>query len=292
MRYVIDHETRLTFAQPVREHQCELRLAPSDSSVQRVQGVSIEVEPTARLDRYVDYFGNQVHHFDVVNPHSRLVTRLHATVETLLGNPFDFPLVPPQRERDWIADTLKAQPRLWDYVLSFSPLTPDLNRTELPGLEAPTHSPARRILDSVLAAAEWITGTLEYRPGATRVHSILEEVWRARAGVCQDFAHLLIAVVRSWDVPARYVMGYQDPECAEDGAAPAPHAWAEVLIPGAGWRGFDPTASLVVNDRYVVVAVGRDSLDAAPQRGSFKGEESGEEPEVTLQIACEEQGQQ
>jgi transglutaminase-like putative cysteine protease len=291
VRYAIDHETCLTFAQPVREHQCELRLAPSESTVQRVHAVTVELEPPATLDTYVDYFGNQVHHFDIVSPHYRLVTRLHATVETLLSNPFDFPLVPPPRERDWIAATLKAQPRLWDYVLSFSPLTPDLNRADLPGLEVPTHSTARHILDSVLAAVEWIAGTLEYQPGAARVHSTLEDVWRARAGVCHDFAHLLIAVARSWNVPARYVMGYQDPDCAEDGTEAAPHAWAEVLIPGAGWRGFDPTASLVVNDHYVVVAVGRDALDAAPQRGSFKGEESGEEPEVTLRIAREQQSQ-
>ena len=289
MRYVIDHETRLTFAEPVREHQCELRLAPSDSSTQRVHAATIEVEPPAELDRYVDYFGNQVHHFSISSSHARLVTRLHTEVETLLSNPFDYPLVPPQRERDWIADTLKAQPRLWDYALSFSPVTPDLNRVALPGLEVPAHSPARRIVDSVIAATEWISDTLEYKPGATRVHSTLEEVWKARAGVCQDFAHLLIAVVRSWGVPARYVMGYQDPECAEDDAVIAPHAWAEVLIPGAGWRGFDPTARLVANDGYIVVAVGRDSLDAAPQRGSFKGEDSTEGPEVTLRIARQQQ---
>ena len=289
MRYVIDHATRLTFAQPVREHQCELRLAPSASAVQRVHAAAVEVEPAAMLDSYVDYFGNQVHHFDLASPHAQLLTRLHADVETLLDNPFDFPLVAAHRERDWIADTLKAQPRLWDYVLSFSALTPDLTRAEFPDLDVPKHTAARHVLDSVLTAAEWIGTTLEYRPGVTRTHCALADVWKERAGVCQDFAHLLIAVVRSWGVPARYVAGYQDPECAEDDATPAPHAWAEVLIPGAGWRGIDPTAQLIANDRYVVVAVGRDSLDAAPQRGSFKGEESEEEPEVTLRIVRQQQ---
>ena len=290
MRYVIDHETRLTFAQPVREHQCEVRLVPSDSSAQRVHSAAIAVEPAAQLDSYVDYFGNQVHHFGIASAHAQLVTRLHAEVETLLSNPFDFPLVPAHRERDWIADTLKAQPRLWDYVLAYSPVTPDLTRAELPDLDLPTHSPAQHMIDSVIAAMEWISTTLTYQPGATRVHSTLAEVWKKRAGVCRDFAHLLIAVVRSWGVPARYAMGYQDPECAEDETLPAaPHAWAEVLIPGAGWRGFDATARLVANDNYIVVAVGRDSLDAAPQRSSFKGEESEEAPEVTLQIAREQQ---
>jgi transglutaminase-like putative cysteine protease len=290
MRYVIEHETRLTFAQPVREHQCELRLMPSDSSAQRVHAASITVEPAAELDSYVDYFGNQVHHFSIAGPHTQLVTRLHAEVETLLSNPFEFPLVPPHREPDWIAEALKAQPRLCDYVLSHGPATPDLTRGELPDLDVPQHSPSRHILDSVLAATEWIGSALQYQPAATPVHAALAEVWKARAGVCQDFAHLLIAVVRSWGIPARYVMGYQDPECAEDEEQPAaPHAWAEVLVPGAGWRGFDATARLLANDCYVAVAVGRDSFDAAPQRGTFKGEESEEAPEVILRIAREQQ---
>jgi len=291
VRYVIEHETRLTFAQPVREHQCELRLAPSDSSTQRVHRATIEVEPSAELDSYVDYFGNLVHHFDVAPAHTHLLTRLHADVETLLSNPFDFPLIPPHRERDWITDTLKAQPRLWDYVLSYSPMTPDLSRHELPELDVPPHLPARSVMESVIAATEWIADTLAYEQGMTRTHAPLADVWKGRAGVCQDFAHLLISIVRSWGVPARYVMGFQDPDCAEDEASiPAPHAWAEVLIPGAGWRGFDATARLVANDNYVVVAVGRDSLDAAPQRGSFKGEESEDQPAVTLRIARQRHG--
>lgn len=285
MRYVIDHETRLTFADPVREHHCELRLVPAQSPSQRVHAATVTVEPAAELDTYVDYFGNQVHHFGIVTPHPHLLTRLHAEVETLLGNPFEFPLVAPPREADWIAEALRAQPRLWDYVLSHSAVTPDLNTVQLPDLGVPVHTPTQHVLDSVLAAVEWIATTLTYKPGVTRVHSRLEEVWKARAGVCQDFAHLLIAIVRSWGVPARYVMGYQDPECADDDQPIAPHAWAEVLIPGAGWRGFDPSARLIANDRYVVVAVGRDSFDAAPQRGSFKGVSSSEAPEVTLRIA-------
>jgi transglutaminase-like putative cysteine protease len=291
VRYLIDHETRLTFAQPVREHQCELRLLPSDGSSQRVHASTIEVEPAVQLDTYVDYFGNCVHHFDIPAPHAHLVTRLHIEVETLLSNPFNFPLIAPHRERDWIADTLKAQPRLWDYALASSPQTPDLTRAALPGLEVPTHSPTRHLADSVMTATEWISETLRYQPGGRRVDTPLEAAWKARAGGCQDFAHLLIAIVRSWGVPARYVMGYQDPECADDDAAIAPHAWAEVLIPGAGWRGFDPTARLVANDAYVVVAVGRDSLDTAPQRGSFKGAESGDEPEVTLRMARQQSEQ-
>jgi transglutaminase-like putative cysteine protease len=132
---------------------------------------------------------------------------------------------------------------------------------------------------------DWIAATLTYQVGVTDVHSPLETVLAARAGVCQDFAHLLITLVRSWGFPARYVMGYLDPGYIQSPDLKlTTHAWAEVLIPGAGWRGFDATLQLVCDQTYIAVAVGRDDLDAAPQRGSFKGEEEGQPPQVHLQI--------
>ena len=101
-------------------------------------------------------------------------------------------------------------------------------------------------------------------------------------------ASLLLALVRSWGIPARYAMGYVDPGYFDDGRPLATHAWAEVLIPGAGWRGFDPSHGLLVNDSYILVAVGRDYQDAAPLRGSFKGDQAGDEPAVELSIMREE----
>jgi transglutaminase-like putative cysteine protease len=111
----------------------------------------------------------------------------------------------------------------------------------------------------------------------------LLETLKGGAGVCQDFAHLFITVARHWGIPARYVMGYLDPG-KTDGkqAAPATHAWAEALVPGGGWIGFDATHNLLANDAYVPVAIGRDYLDAAPQRGSYKGDDPGQPPQVQI----------
>lgn len=318
MRYLIEHETKLVFRTPVREHHCELRLAPPETPTQSVTRLRFEVDPAAELHSYTDCFGNLVHYFAVIAPHDHLLTRLHAELETRLENPFDYAPVSPQREREWIAEALRAKPRLWDYVFHRSPATPELATLALGKAQPPECDPARPLIESVMEARDWIAETLDYERGITHVHSALQEVFDAGAGVCQDFAHALIAIVRSWNVPARYVMGYHDPteEAGEGSAArppatqkqkqssseskaeqtngdavaqPAPHAWAEVLIPGAGWRGFDPTAGLIAHDRYVLVAVGRDYLDAAPQRGSFKGENDGRPPEVTLRMTrCEQ----
>jgi transglutaminase-like putative cysteine protease len=314
MRYLIEHETKLAFREPVRDHHCELRLAPQESPHQKVTRMRLEIEPDAELHSYTDCFGNRVHCFAVHSPHAGLVTRLHAEVETRLENPFAYTPVAPQREREWIATTLRAQPRLWDYVLHRSPATPELASLALREPRPPEHADARPIIESVMEARDWIADTLDYQKGATHVHSTLKEAFDGGAGVCQDFAHLLISIVRSWGVPARYVVGYHDAQDDEadskspaatqkqeqkadakaatqsqeqaksEAPQPAPHAWAEVLIPGAGWRGFDATTGLMVHDRYVVVAVGRDYLDANPQRGSFKGRDDGTPPEVTLRM--------
>jgi transglutaminase-like putative cysteine protease len=142
----------------------------------------------------------------------------------------------------------------------------------------------RPMLDSLLELLAWVPTVIEYRSGTTEVHGSLAEAVRQGSGVCQDFAHLFITVARSWGIPARYVMGYLDPGICATGEQLATHAWAEALVPGAGWVGFDATHNLLANDHYVAVAVGRDSYDAAPQRGSFKGESAGEQPTVTVTV--------
>ena len=286
MRYLIDHATTITFVEPAWEHQCELRLAPPETSAQRVHSLEITVEPDADLRRYVDAFGNDVRCVSLLPPHDHFVVRVQAEVETLLSNPFAFELLPPEHERQWLADTLRARPPLWAYVLHRSAATPSLAQLadQANGLELPVYRRDEVVQDSLLELMDWIRTRFEYDPDVTHVHSSLDDVLSQRAGVCQDFAHLMITVVRGWGYPARYVMGYLDPGYFDEGVPMATHAWAEVLIPGAGWRGFDPTHGVLANDSFVVVAVGRDSHDAAPVRGSFKGDDEGREPVVDLRV--------
>ena len=282
MRYLIDQETLLVFPHPVREHHCELRLLPAGGPTQRIHTAHLEVE-SAVLESHIDYFGNCVHHCDLVAPHTQLIASLHVEVETLLANPFDYRLLSPQNESQWLMDTLKAQPRLWDYVLHRSPLTPEIVPRQGEGLDWPRYDPERTLLDSVHLAREWIADTLVYEPGEPR--ATLDEVLAAGVGCATDFAHVFIALVRSWRCAARFVRGYIDPEnFDQESGAVLPHAWAEVLIPGAGWRGFDPTTRLVVNDTYVAVAVGRDSVDVPLQRSTFKGGDQAVVPQVSLRV--------
>jgi transglutaminase-like putative cysteine protease len=284
MRYLIDHTLTITFSQPVREHHCELRLAPPENSAQRVHALRIATEPAAQVATYVDYFGNPVHHFSVIAPHAAVEVLLQADVETLLSNPFDYALVPAAQEREWIARALTATPRLWDYVLHRSDLVPDPQR--LPDLEWPRYETGRSVCDLVTAAGVWAASLVDFAADAAPQDG-LQAALEARVVPARDLAHLVIAAVRAWGLPARFVSGYTDPQQADDSdapPAPAQHAWAEVLIPGAGWRGFDAVHGLVANDAYITVAVGRDAAEAAPCRSSFKGGDERETRAMSLRV--------
>jgi transglutaminase-like putative cysteine protease len=283
MRYLIEHETVLEYPRIVREHHIELRLAPRADGHQQVISCSIETEPAAEMACYTDYFGNRADYFCVIQPHNRLVTRLRSEVETTKENPFSFAAIPPSEEMEWLHKAIRKEPPMNDFVLHRSLLTPTaMKLAEAVECAFPRREKESPILDSLLELLAWVPTVLDYRSGTTEVHGALTAAVRQGSGVCQDFAHLFITVARSWSIPARYVMGYLDPGISAEGEPMATHAWAEALVPGAGWVGFDATHNLLTNDHYVAVAVGRDSYDAAPQRGSFKGEPSDELPTVTV----------
>ncbi len=284
MRYLIEHETVLEYPHTVREHHIELRLSPRPDGHQKVLSSVIETVPPSELSTYHDYFGNRVDYFCVIPPHRTLITRLRSEVETLKENPFSFTSVPPSEEQEWLSKELRAAPALYDFILHRSLLTPSVDKlAEVIEAAIPKRDQSRPMLESLLELQAWVSAQLEYRPGSTEVHGSLVASLRQGGGVCQEFAHLFITVVRAWDIPARYVMGYLDPGISGTlETTLSTHAWAEVLVPGGGWIGFDATHNLLANDHYVAVAIGRDSYDAAPQRGSFKGDSAGEQPEVTV----------
>jgi transglutaminase-like putative cysteine protease len=284
--YLIEHETELRFPEPVREHQLELRLAPREDAAQRVLACAIEVEPPAALREHRDGFGNRVHRASLPAPHDRVRVRLRAEVETLRENPFDWRPLAAGAEAAASARALRESPRLLELVLHRSDAVPDLApfATSLP---TPARRAGRTLVEDVQEGMAWASQHFAYHPGVTAAHAPLAVFLEQRAGVCQDFAHLLVALVRSWGVPARYVSGYVEPASEED--EQATHAWVEVLVPGAGWVGFDATHGLVTNHRYVAVAAGRDSRDAAPVRGAFKGGDPGEPPQVRLRVVRQQQ---
>ncbi|HKX11919.1 MAG TPA: transglutaminase family protein [bacterium] len=283
MRLKIEHRSTLHFEAPVVEQHCELRLKPRENEYQRLLSHRIEIEPRAEVYEFCDAYGNQVQSFGIIPPHQKLEIRFSAEVENFLENPFNFIPPSPAEEQGQLKGLLKADPRLLDFWMSRSEQAPDLTAAGL-AVGRPAFDPDKNFLPQIQEGMAWILATLKYLPESTDVHHPLAEVLERGAGVCQDFSHLLIALLRGWGIPARYVMGYQY-LTKDDGRPLATHAWTEVLVPNAGWRGFDATTGLLADASYLPVAVGRDSRDAAPLRGSYKGGAAGLPPEVHLQVA-------
>lgn len=291
MRYRIERDCRILFPAPVREHHVQIRLTPWEDTGQSLLGLALEVAPEAVAVARYDGFGNLAHHFAVLAPHRELAWRLRAEVATHLANPFDYVPVDPARERAWLADSLHQAPRLWDFVCHQGPLTPALPES-LGDRPIPLWPKDADLLSRIRGALEWVRELVAFDPGLAEPAESRAALLEAGRGAAADLAHLLISLLRGWGVPARFVSGYQDPAYFDpddeepEGTPPRPqtlHNWVEALVPGAGWRGFDPAFGLMADHTYVRVAVGRDLADVSPLRHACKG--GGEAPEIAQTLS-------
>jgi len=272
-RYRLAHVTEFRYDGPVSESYNEVRLRPRQDEVQSCLSFRIETEPAARVASHLDPYGNWVHRFNVLGEHRLL--RVEADSVVLVHQPRGLP-------DDSL--TLRTLDKLGDELDEHYDMLAPTQYVPHPDAVRELVSDAEResggnVAGFVRAAATLVHARFRYEKGATHVHSSIFDVLETRAGVCQDFAHLLLAVVRMRGIPGRYVSGYLVPRrTAEPGASveevvggQASHAWTEVFLPGAGWVGLDPTLGHPTTIQHVRVAYGRDYGDVAPVRGIYKG---------------------
>jgi transglutaminase-like putative cysteine protease len=278
----IYHLTRHVYTAPVRESVTEVRKQPRSGVRQRLLAFQLRTEPEARLFSYVDWLGNTIHHFDVPESHDTLSVEVRALVETAPGEQ-----LPPQASQlEW--DRVRGERVKLEFHDFLAPshyvrLSQDLAAFLAEhGIDHPGPDP----LVALCRLKDAIYRALAYRPGVTEWDSPSDQALARREGVCQDFAHVMIAAARSWGIPARYVSGYlyHEKNDAERSSPDASHAWAECYLPTFGWIGFDPTNDILAGERHVAAAVGRDYADAPPSRGVFKGGEEGA-LEVEVRVA-------
>lgn len=272
MFYAIRHLTRFRYSAPVSESVMEVRMQPRSDGQQRLHRFQITTLPRSTVNSYRDVLGNTVHHFDVPGRHMLLTVTSEALVE--VAEP---PPVEALEPGAWSAlDALAAAGEHWDMLQPGRFAHPsDLLyafATEI-GLQR-----ADDPLTTLRRLNTCIYRSFDYSPDSTHVHSPVDDALRARRGVCQDFAHIMIALCRMLGIPCRYVSGYlfhrvEDHDRSE---ADATHAWVEALLPAVGWIGFDPTNNLLAGARHIRVAVGRDYADVPPSRGVYKGHVSSE----------------
>jgi transglutaminase-like putative cysteine protease len=276
MFYSIHHLTKFRYSAAVSESIFELRMQPRSEGAQRCLNFQLNVRPRTSVFSYRDYLGNMVHHFDVPGQHRQLVITAEAMVDVQPPAPLPDELGPAAWEnlsRD-IAVT-----DLWEMLSPshFACTTPALVAfSEELGLGSADRAQRRDPLQTVLELNTVLFSALAYVPQSTRVDSPIDDALNTRKGVCQDFAHIMLALVRRQGIPARYVSGYLFHRKEDHSAEGATHAWVEVWMPGLGWIGLDPTNDVVAGERHVRTAVGRDYADVPPSRGVFKGEAQGE----------------
>jgi transglutaminase-like putative cysteine protease len=273
-RYRLVHTTEFLYDGPVSESYNEVRLRPLHDERQSCLSFRLITAPTSRGTSYRDAYGNWVNHFNVLPEHRSL--RVEAESVVLAHETSE---VPPDPSTLAALDAHSGQldEEHFDFVAATG-YVPHL--TQLRSLiEEAERSSDGTVEGFARAASDLIHQRFRYVKGATHVHSSIEDSLSIGAGVCQDFAHLLLGVVRMRGIPGRYVSGYLVPGSDASAGAKqeeviggqASHAWAELFMPKNGWTALDPTLNKPVGMRHVRVAYGRDYGDVAPVRGVYKG---------------------
>lgn len=253
----VEHTTLFEYDSPIYETATEVRLHPAGNGItaQRCVNFNLQLSPDATAFEYTDFYGNKVHHFNILQSHKRVEIIATSVVET---SPAAEGI--PEENEIFLMD-FSGESRYVHFepaVCSFA-------------------EPFRGISDrfqQALDICRHINASFRYEPGVTDVHSTSAVVMALGRGVCQDFAHIMIAVCRSLGLPSRYVSGYLfGGGSTPEGRDEASHAWCEIYCgPEKGWTGFDPTHNtLLVDERYIKIGAGRDYADVPPVRGTYKG---------------------
>ena len=270
MDFEISHVTHYKYGHSAAEAYGEARLTPPSLATQEVLSHRLVIDPVVATSAYTDYFGNRVDFFSLPFRHRQLTVRNEMVVRTQPApRPESSLELCVQEARQVLTSALVD---IFDY-LQPTPVV-EIGREAVQWAKRYLHGSAP-LGESLQRMNEAIHAEFKYQSGATENSTPLATVWKTKTGVCQDFAHIALSIVRTAGLPARYVCGYIETHLPGAGVRltgdVATHAWIEVLVPGMTWVALDPTNRQWVNERYVAISFGRDYRDATPLRGTFKG---------------------
>lgn len=264
-KFNIRHLTKYTYTAAAVDSANEIMLYPMNDDLQEV--LSHQVIITGNPDVYIhkDYYGNNVGSFSFAEPHLELLIDSLLEVET--------------KKAPAVADDIPASEQ-WKLLYAVSHQPPYIDFLKQETFQAIPE--VMTLIDSIKKAnatplqaavnlSEYVFNNFSYIKGVTTVETTLDEIWELKSGVCQDFAHMLLVMLRQLFIPARYVSGYVCPNKNGMRGEGATHAWVEAWIPETGWVGIDPTNNCLVNDLHVRLAIGRSFSDCSPVKGTYKG---------------------
>ncbi|MBC8054527.1 MAG: transglutaminase family protein [Sphingobacteriaceae bacterium] len=280
-QFKIKHITRYTYTGHVRDSANQIILFPINDEYQEVLRHDLKISGEPNIEIYQDYFGNQVGNFTHYMPHTELEIYSKLLVATQHKT---LPVDDMFASNQWIdLESIKNKIPYVDYLL----------QEHFEGLNELKEIVEReRIINetpyqTALRYTKYVFENFKYIPGITTVETRLDEVWKLKAGVCQDFAHILLVMLRLVNIPSRYVSGYICPNRNGMRGEGATHAWVETFLPGYGWLGLDPTNNCVANETHVRLAVGRNFPDCTPVKGVYKGQ-ARHQLEVSVSVSYED----
>ena len=260
MLFSISHHTKLNYSESISESVMEVRAMPRTDERQVLRQFAIKVTPDAKACHHTDWLGNAVHQFSILNLHQKIVIASHCVVETRPTRESLAELAAP-------LEGLIRDHRSRDFLQCHGQVNDDPTLAVL-AAKIGLHK-VSRVGEAIDIVTRCTRDLIVYRTGVTRSSSTVSDVLKVGAGVCQDFTHLSLALLRRLGLPCRYVSGYlYKPGVPELQT----HAWGEAFVPGVGWLAYDPTHAQLANEAYVTVAIGRSYADVPPNRGVFRGE--------------------
>lgn len=259
------HRTHYIYSGWVIDSVNQVKLYPLNDEIQNVKEHHIQISQQPIVHTIKDYFGNTTGFFTLVAPHKELI----------IDNMMEVEMLPPKRIElsESITDVWK-EVHSEEIQLQFH----DYLKAEQAACQAEVQNAIHEILskvqhplNTIQELSNYIYDTFTYKKGVTNIETSVDELWSLRAGVCQDFAHLLLYMLRLMGVPGRYISGYICPGSSEWRGEGATHAWAEAWLPDTGWIGIDPTNKSLAGERHVRLATGRNFSDCTPVKGTYKG---------------------
>jgi transglutaminase-like putative cysteine protease len=263
--YKIRHITRYTYTAPVIDSANHILLYPVEDDFQEVRNHELDISYNPPVEVYEDFFGNRAGLFTITTPHKEL--NIVSDIE-IITRPIPLPRDDSPAEEQW--NHLKMIGEQYTYQDFLVKESFDKNKevfAKVNGLLNLAATP----FQNAMKLSSFVYDQFEYKQGITSVETKIDEVWNLKAGVCQDFAHMLLVMLRMAGIASRYISGYICPRNKDLRGEGATHAWVDAYIPNYGWIGLDPTNNCIVSDRHVRLALGRNFYDCTPVKGTYKG---------------------
>lgn len=260
----IQHITKYIYESPVSESVNELRIFPMVLADQELLQQELIITGNPEVQFYTDYWGNRAGFFNVLEGHQELKVESRVLVRTVQPDEVS------ENCTGSFAD-LETEKGSSLFLLELTKPAMILEQQQINTICLELQSNGKNVGQVVEACSSYVFENFTYTKGITTIETTIDEILQHREGVCQDFAHVLLQMLRTIGIPCRYVSGYICPNKNGMRGEGATHAWVEAFIPGRGWRGIDPTNNIWVSASHVKLAVGRNFKDCTPVKGTFKG---------------------